>query len=391
MTNQRISNGVLLFLFLVTTTAVILPLLAELESGKAQRLESQYRWRKARDSYQRAAKLNPLNAKYSADAAEFLLRQSRYKEEKSALLQEAKVLLKRASLLNPRYAQNKYLLGEVHLLLGETQEAADSFLKAIERDPYNLRMNYLIGYHLLSNWSELNQISKDFVVERIRYVLKHRPYDAQHLYSASMYYANDFSLLEKSTPSTYAACSELYAYVVKNGLWKFRKKYNFFCDMCWQNEKPDEFKHFRNIQKKNIEAIKETGKNARDVIAYKDWIGTSDIGDHKYIDGAMYWTGTVRAPIRVPSGDITLIIAARGVPADDIFPYVTIDLDDKEIAEVSIKSGEWKEYAFHVDTNGGIKVISISFLNDGRSRDNQEDRNVFIGDTRVEVNQQSGL
>lgn len=124
-----------------------------------------------------------------------------------------------------------------------------------------------------------------------------------------------------------------------------------------------------------------SGKKEESLSQY--WQGRSRDGDI-YEHGNMYWTGTVRRLADIPTGMAILKIQAKGSPADDIWPYMIVELDGMEIGEGFVDSLEWKGYSFRIDTNGGMKVLSITFTNDGVDPQRNEDRNLFVGDIRVE-------
>ncbi|MDD5681458.1 MAG: carbohydrate-binding domain-containing protein, partial [Candidatus Omnitrophica bacterium] len=89
--------------------------------------------------------------------------------------------------------------------------------------------------------------------------------------------------------------------------------------------------------------------------------------------------GTMDAAIRIPPGKSMIKIQAKGSPADGIFPRMMVELDGRMIGEAYIKNNDWRSYEFKINTDGGIKVLSVSFLNDSSSKNGKEDRNLYIG------------
>ena len=75
---------------------------------------------------------------------------------------------------------------------------------------------------------------------------------------------------------------------------------------------------------------------------------------------------------------------AKGSAADGIYPYMIVELDGEGIGEMFVDSTDWKEYLFDVDTDGGMKVLSVTFANDGGNEKKGEDRNLYVGKVRVE-------
>ena len=115
----------------------------------------------------------------------------------------------------------------------------------------------------------------------------------------------------------------------------------------------------------------------------KDWNGKSKTGKNTYESGNMYWKGTVDAVVEIPAGESVIMIWARGEPAYGIWPYMVVELDGEEIGERFVNSGESEKYNFKVKTNGGLRVLSVTFPNDGGEWEKGIDRNLYIGEARV--------
>ena len=58
-----------------------------------------------------------------------------------------------------------------------------------------------------------------------------------------------------------------------------------------------------------------------------------------------------------------------------------VSLDGRIIGSVYVNSAKIKEYDFSVANDGGVKVLGITFTNDGCNE--TEDRNLYIGDAQV--------
>ena len=51
----------------------------------------------------------------------------------------------------------------------------------------------------------------------------------------------------------------------------------------------------------------------------------------------------------------------------------------EEIGETFVDNDEWENYSFPIKTNGGLKIVSVIFVNDAYDILKKEDRNLFIG------------
>ena len=391
--SKRISiNVVLIAAFGLLIAVIVLPFVAEMEFKQAKKLEFGYRWEKTGEKYQSAAHLNPFNASYFTGAGDSILRQSAYREDKAIWLKRAKKLYERACQLNPHYAEYWYALGKVRLEIasvapsglprndGEVDSAMEDFRKAVDADPYNFRNNYLIGHNLLTVWGSLDEKEKEFTLDRLKYVLQLRPdYGERYVYPAIMYYAKDFSIAQKVAPETLKGYKGLYSFIVKNNLWQFRKQVAGRVDFYREKEEREEFakeKEERMQLLRSLRSLAMTGE-------IKGWVGKSASGKSTYKNGNMYWTGTVDAVVEMPQGKAKINISAKGSQADEIFPYMIVELDGAEIGERFVDSPEWKEYSFKADTEGGLKVLSITFVNDGGNKEKGEDRNLYIGKAKI--------
>ncbi len=361
---------------------IVLPFVAELQFETAKKFKEGYRWERAGEKYQSALHLNPFNASYFAGAGDFMLQQSAYRqgEDEISGLKRAEKLYERACWLNPRYAGNWYLLGKVRMELNEIDEVIDNFRESIERDPYNFRNNYLIGHNLLTAWGSLNEKEKEFTLDRLKYVLQLRPgYGGRYVYPAIMYYAKDFSIAQEVTPETLTGYKGLYSFIVKNNLWQFRKQVAGQMDFYREKEEPGEFAKDKEERMRLLRSLRSPAMTGE----LKGWVGKSANGKSTYKNGNMYWTGTVDRVVEMPQGRAKINITAKGSQADQVFPYMIVELDGAEIGETFVDSPEWKEYSFKADTEGGLKILSITFVNDGGNREKNEDRNLYIGKAKI--------
>ncbi len=397
---RAVINIILIASFAVLMVVIVLPFVAEMEFKQAKKLEFGYRWEKTGEKYQSAAHLNPFNASYFTGAGDSILRQSAYREDKAIWLKRAKKLYERACQLNPRYAEYWYALGKVRLVISRQKavgsreytigSVVEDFRKAVDADPYNFRNNYLIGHNLLTVWGSLDEKEKEFTLDRLKYLLQLRPdYGERYVYPAIMYYAKDFSIAQEVAPDGLKGYKSLLSFIKKNRLWQYRKEVMQQVNFYRQKEEPEEFQKERLARLRQLEEIKEIYRNEVEMgrndieIDRKDWQGKTPNGKQSYKNGNMYWTGTVDAAVEMPQGKAKINISAKGSQADEIFPYMIVELDGAEIGERFVDSPEWKEYSFKADTEGGLKVLSITFVNDGGNKQKKEDRNLYIGEAKI--------
>ena len=67
-----------------------------------------------------------------------------------------------------------------------------------------------------------------------------------------------------------------------------------------------------------------------------------------------------------------------GQPALDIWPDMSVMLDDKEIHKATIKNDTWKEYKIPVKPSAGSHTITITITNDYCDKDKGIDRNLLL-------------
>ncbi|MDP8265836.1 MAG: carbohydrate-binding domain-containing protein [Candidatus Aceula meridiana] len=135
-------------------------------------------------------------------------------------------------------------------------------------------------------------------------------------------------------------------------------------------------KEERNALFKKILAEAAKGKNI-------GWIGKARQGDHEYQNGTMYWKGSVHTAVLLPRGEAIIMLEAKGSKAKNIFPKVIIELDNKEIENLFIRSEEWKTYPLKVKTDGGMKILSVTFVNDSNDDGPGQDRNLFLKKIKI--------
>jgi hypothetical protein len=150
-----------------------------------------------------------------------------------------------------------------------------------------------------------------------------------------------------------------------------------------QKEDPDGFKK----EKEEDESMIRSLHPPTTVWELNEWTGKSKDRMNVYEGGSMYWTGTMHTLVTLPEGEATVNIMASGSSANGLFPYMSVELDGNEIGGVFIDSSDWKDYSFKVKTDGGVKVLSVTFANDGSNKEKGEDRNLYVREVRISENE----
>jgi len=259
-------------------------------------------------------------------------------------------------------------------------EAIDNYREAVEKDPYNFRNNYLVGYDLFTVWDNLSQRDKKFALDRFKYALQAKPWYGDSVYPAVIYYAEDFSLAEEVAPQSLRGYKGLYSFIVRNNFWQYRRQVKKSLDLYRQKEEPEEFEREREERMRLLRSLRSLAMTEG-----SEWVGKSESGRNAYKNGKMYWEGTVSRTIELPKGETVVEIQARGDAAYDVWPYMIVELDGEEIGEGFVDSSEWKGYSFAVDTDGGEKVLSVTFPNDDGDWEKGIDRNLYVGDVKIEI------
>ncbi|MBN1353549.1 MAG: hypothetical protein JW994_02625, partial [Candidatus Omnitrophica bacterium] len=367
-------NMVLTVIIAVLILSVALPFLAFFQFEKAKTLELAYRWKKAEEKYQLAVRLAPFDAKYPAEYADFLIRQSDYRKNEMSLIMHAEELYRRAIVLNPRYAEYYLALGKLELYNYrrtlkpvELENAVENFKNALKNDPNGFNISYSIGYFAIPLWNSLDGGKKEFIAERLKYALKLRPWHGKYIYPLMWKYTNNFEALKHVTPPTVYANRALYDFIRANNLWQFRKEQAETIDFYRKKEDAETFQREKlarlaqlEKEKKAYENTAGAAKNNPMAIMRKDWHGKAEGIENAYKDGNMSCNGTISAVTEVPDGVSIVRIVARGSQSGSIWPYMIVRLDDEVIGETFVDNKEWKEYAFDIDASAGLKVLSIT-------------------------------
>ncbi len=357
---RRIISAVLVFVYILLTAVVILPFFAHTYIEKAEDAKDSYNWSKALPMYQKALRLDPFNAEHLKKYADFLVIRSMFQVDKTASLELSKALYKKAIKLNKDEPTYYLALGKVYIEImkakggiNKNQEefslAVENFKKALEKDPNRLA-------------------------------------STEYIYQIVVANIDDLKLVESLTPSNLYAYQRLYNYIKRANLWQLRKalidKINYYTKI----ENPEDFE---KTEKERIERLEAFKKEHKEKLTpsniHSGWIGTQ--GPYKGKNGGnMYWTGRVDSVLMLPSGKQIIKIKAQATPAKDIWPYIIVELDGQVVGELFVNSLNGKEYSFSVNTNGGLKVLSVTFANDGGGmyRGVKEDRNLFLGSVHID-------
>ncbi|MDD5634187.1 MAG: carbohydrate-binding domain-containing protein [Candidatus Omnitrophica bacterium] len=388
-------NITCVFFYIILEGLALSFFLSDTALTRAKELESAGEINAAEKMYQTAIFIDPSSAEPYAKKAEFLLRKNIPQEDQRSYFDPINDLCAKAIKLNPRHAEYRYIFGEVKLDMLErdlltpqnaVKQIFDPFSKSIERDKYNFKLNYLIGHSMLTIWKHLSKEERDFALSRLRYVMKRRPDYGRYVYPEIIYYTGDSSLCVNVTPENFRCYNTLYYFIQDKDLWQLRGEVASKRQTLLAKEDPEKSRQIIEDKESMVERFKERGKENTDIsdrISRNGWCGEDTDERYTFTNGDMCWNGTIDAAISMPRGKAVIMISAKGTPADGTFPYMIVELDGQEIGESYVKNTEWQDYAFEVETSGGIKVLSVTFTNDKTNKKKNEDRNLFIGEARV--------
>lgn len=369
--------------FCVLAFAIVRPLMAYIVFSKGESLIRRYQWPQADMEMRRAIALDPLNASYYSKLGDFIFAQSTYAGYKKPSLAEAERFYKRAIELDPLNADYRFALGKIKLAAKEYGNAFRSFRAASALDPHGYIIAYGTGMAGLGVWKKIGDDDRDFVIDRLKVALQARPYESDRIYGTVWGATKDFSFLESMTPPSYDGQNNLLRFLVAKDLWQFRKtqigNVSRYSTVTPEGAKAVEAAKSSRLEKVKGAYLQRAGGDKS--VAASDWTGTTPDGKYAYDNGNMYWSGTIDAAVDVPAGKAVLKIRAKGQPADGVYPYMIVELDGKEIGGAFVDSADWKEYEFKTDSEGGVRVISVTFTNDAYSE--KGDRNLFIDGAEV--------
>ncbi|MFA6142160.1 MAG: carbohydrate-binding domain-containing protein [Candidatus Omnitrophota bacterium] len=331
--------NIILIAFIVLSGFIITrPLLAEIYFNRA--------------GFSDAIRTDPFSSRYPAGFGEAILKEKRYHDD-AAYLDRATRFYERALQLNPGCADYSLKLGQIEIALflkdetktGLIKSAFNNFRRAIKNDPNGFNISYSAGYAGISVWKFLDHDEKEFILDRLKYSLRVRPLYSRYIYPELWNETMDLNLLRRLEPP---------------------------------GREPDGY--ISRLER--MERIRSTARrtlNVAKVVIESDWHGISYDKKNVYVDGNMFWAGTIDAAIIMPRGKSTIKIQAKGSPADGIFPYMMVELDGRIVGKAYIRNTDWVDYKFTVNTDGGIKVLGVTYVNDSTDPVKAEDRNLYIG------------
>lgn len=396
-------NISLLVVSICLTLIITIPLVTEPQIGAARKLEAAGRWRDAQLNFEKSLAEDPYNAQYPAEYGDFFIKISQIDKDRMPFLLHAEKLYMRSLNLNSHNAEYFLKLGQTqtNILLQNNRnnytsainkadflnKAISNFRSAVDCDPNGFNISYSAGYTGLSLWDFLERVDKEFILNRLKYCLEIRPQYGKYIYLKLWYCTKNLDLLKQITPGHLYSKRELYDFIVDNNLWQFRKSCKALVDLYRQREEPGKLLQESRDKLSRIRKMKKkvNPSSISNVIPISSWHGTSADGKNVFNDGVMSWNGTISAAILVPKGQARISLKAKGSPADSIYPYMIVELDGEIIGEGFIASTDWRDYEFYVNTNEGIKILSVTFKNDGANLMRGEDRNIFIGRAEAEV------
>lgn len=394
---KNMLNILLPIIFFLFVIAIIAPLAAEIEADVARKACSTGDFIKAEAGFKKAISIDRFNSSYFSEMGKCLVKKgiSQNKEEVSEYLQRAVKSYEKASELNRQLASHTLELGHtyIRLFLNNTKDvvyknnAFLNFKRATRDDPNGFITSYSIGYTGMGIWQFLEKKEQSLVLDKLKLALKAKPSYGKYIYPHVWRHTKNFEFIEKITSQTLTGNIYMYTFLRDSNLWDFRKKVADKIKFYLKKEDPGKLKTEMLGRKKEIEEIKKSKDKKAiplDLILQKEWRGKDLAGKNLYENGEMYWTGRIDALLVLPSGKVAIQIQAKGTPAEDIYPYMVVELDGEEVGETFVNSSEWKEYRFTADTDGGPKVLSVKFLNDFVNTEKNEDRNLYIGETWIE-------
>jgi len=374
----------------------------------AKSLETNYRWEEAGKRYEYSIIIDPFNAEHFAGFGKFLLQKAGYSQglNRINLLVRAIDLYKKAIILDAATSEYYFNLGTCQIglflenkdkYMSKLAEGLSNFKKAITNDTNGFNASYSFGYLAMSVWDYLADEDKALALDKLKYSLSIYPEYHIYVYPKLWLATKNFDYLQRATPDNLEAQRHLYDFIKNSNLWHFRKRQADVVALYEQKESPDKFKTEKEKALNEIKALKSSVVENKiftgvaDAILVKELTGKTAEGKNDIINGKLYANGTIHVPILMRSGKVKISIKAKKVlmiktqyPASPKFyPYMIVRLDTEEIGELFVPNDDWKEYDFSAETNGGLKILSVTFINDVYNPKKFQDRNLEIGDIRI--------
>ncbi len=394
-----IFNLILIAVFLLVIVLITMPLLAELEFTSAQKMADSNRWDEASSRFEKAIWLDPFNSRYLYDFSGSLVHKSEHNPDKMALLKKAEILCRKAAGMDPLNADYPLRLGQIRLDMdrSNTADAFDNFKKALKNDPNGFNVSYAVGYAGMAVWDRLDDFQREMVLDRLKHSLAVYPIYGNTIYRLVWQKTVDFKYLERITPGDLNGHKNLYDFITTNDLWQFRRQEAGIISRYKEKEGAEKLKKDKKIRLDHLGSMKKSYMKGRGIPQISDnmpaaeWSSMSPDGNKTIADGLMYSNGTIYMVINARPGwvDISieakkfLIIKIADIDNPKFNPYMIVKLDDDIIGETFVANDDWKKYQFSIKTDGGLKVLSVTFVNDIYDAGKGEDRNLGVGNVSI--------
>jgi hypothetical protein len=91
----------------------------------------------------------------------------------------------------------------------------------------------------------------------------------------------------------------------------------------------------------------------------------------------MYTTGSIDGAVDIKTaGTYRVNVWGKGTPLKGIFPIIALELDEKEIGRVEVKSDDWAAHSTTVTLPAGLHNLRVRFVND--ENEGGADRNIWL-------------
>lgn len=92
---------------------------------------------------------------------------------------------------------------------------------------------------------------------------------------------------------------------------------------------------------------------------------------------AMFASGDVSGPVEIAEGGrYRVTVWAKGAPLGNTYPIIALNIADKEVGRVEIKSDDWSGHTFQAELPQGKHTLRVAFTND--ENNGSQDRNLWL-------------
>ncbi|MEW6102048.1 MAG: hypothetical protein AB1481_07150, partial [Candidatus Omnitrophota bacterium] len=265
MLQQKWARLALSLISLFFISYAFISFLAEHQFNSARKLEKLYLWQDAYRKYETAVHLDPFNCAFLAGFADFLLKESAYQKNKTAWITKAEALYLKSMQLNPFCADCALGLAKARMAFFfqdkdkyklKLKEAVYSFHKALDNDPNGANINYVAGYYVMAAADDLGIDDKNWAKKRLKYAFQLNPRLGQGIYQLIWQKTKDFTLIREVTPGNLTSQKELLHFIVKEGLWQYRRAQVKKVNDYLKSEDPQKWQEARLQQGKLIQEYK---------------------------------------------------------------------------------------------------------------------------------------